>query len=193
MAAIVLAAGSGSRMGKLKQLLPFGGRTLVENAANVALEAGFDPIVVVVGAQSDSVRKLIASKQVVIVENEHWQSGMGSSIAAGVRQLLELGTDSAAVAVLLVDQPLIRASHLVKMRHLLSRAGTRIVAAHYGGVLGVPAIFKRDLFPVLAALEPDAGARMLLRDPNQRVTPFDLPEAAVDVDTPEEFAALTAE
>ncbi|MDQ2711654.1 MAG: nucleotidyltransferase family protein, partial [Acidobacteriota bacterium] len=136
---------------------------------------------------------LIASKHVVIVENEQWESGMGSSIAAGVRQLRELGTDSAAVAVLLVDQPLVRASHLHGMRNLLSRPGTRIVAAHYKGVLGVPAIFKRELFPVLADLEPETGARALLRDPNQRITPFDLPEAAVDVDTPEDLAALTAE
>ncbi|MDQ2712917.1 MAG: NTP transferase domain-containing protein, partial [Acidobacteriota bacterium] len=54
VAAIVLAAGSGSRMGQLKQLLSFDGKTLVENAVNVALDAGFDPIIVVVGAQSGS-------------------------------------------------------------------------------------------------------------------------------------------
>ena len=193
VAAIVLAAGSGSRMGQLKQLLSFDGQTLVENAVRVALDAGFDPIIVVVGAQSASVRKMIASKHVVIVENEQWQSGMGSSISAGVRQLRELGTDSAAVAILLVDQPLVTASHLREMKKLLSQPGTKIVAAQYTGVLGVPVIFKRDLFSVLAALEPQVGARLLLRDRNQAIMPFDLPEAAVDVDTPEDFAALTTE
>ena len=116
---------------------------------------------------------------------------MGSSIAAGVRHLQTLETDSAAVAILLADQPLVKASHLQAMRDRFSHAGAGILAARYSDMLGVPAIFKRSLFAALTALDPATGARSLLRDPAQQVTAFDLPEAAVDIDTPEDFAAFS--
>ena len=190
MAAVVLAAGSASRMGQLKQIMPFRGRTLIENAVVTAMEAAFDPIIVVVGAQSIAVRSLLASQPVEMVENQRWLSGMGSSISAGVSRLQELGCDSAAVAILLADQPLVTASHLRAMRSLLFGSGKLTVAARYGGVLGVPAFFKRTLFSTLAALEPSVGARSLLREDEQGVLAYDLAEAAVDVDTPDDFAKL---
>ncbi len=51
VSAVVLAAGAATRMGKLKQLLPYRGRTLIQHAVDQALQAGFDPVVVVVGAR----------------------------------------------------------------------------------------------------------------------------------------------
>ena len=159
VAAVVLAAGSASRMGQLKQMMPFRGKTLVENAVTTAIEAAFDPVVVVVGAESIAVRGLLATQPVEIVENLKWQSGMGSSIAAGISRIQELGSDSAGVAILLADQPLVTARHLRAMRSLLFDSGKPIVSARYGGVLGVPALFKRVLFSTLAALEPLKGTR----------------------------------
>lgn len=178
-------------MGSLKQLLTIGKKTLVEHAVAEALEAAFDPIIVVVGSESDSVRSTLAVQPVTIVENRQWQSGMGSSVAAGVRHLQTLDTNSAAVAILLADQPLVKARHLRAMRDQFSQAGAGILAAHYNDTLGVPAIFKRSLFTALTALDPATGARSLLRDPAQQVIAFDLPEAAVDIDTPEDFAAFS--
>ena len=178
-------------MGSLKQLLTAGKKTLVEHAVAEAVGAAFDPIIVVVGSESESVRSALAIQPVAIVENRRWQSGMGSSIAAGVRHLQTLETDSAAVAILLADQPLVKASHLQAMRDRFSHAGAGILAARYSNMLGVPAIFKRSLFAALTALDPATGARSLLRDPAQQVTAFDLPEAAVDIDTPEDFAAFS--
>ncbi len=190
VAAIILGAGAATRMGKLKQLLPFRGRTLIEHAVAQAIEAAFDPVIVVVGAESQAVRNTLAPRPVAIVENAHWQAGMGSSVSAGVRYLQAMGSDSAAVAIMLADQPLVTANHLRGMAELFARSGRAIVAANYNDALGVPALFKRSLFPVLAALEPGAGARALLRDGKQTAEAFDLPEAAVDVDTPADFAAL---
>ena len=178
-------------MGSLKQLLTVDKKTLVEHAVAEALDAGFEPILVVVGSESDSVRSTLATQPLAIVENPDWQSGMGSSIAAGVRYLQSLDTDSAAVAILLADQPLVKASHLRAMRDLFSHADAGILAAHYSDKLGVPAIFRRSLFTTLTALDSACGARSLLRDPARQVTAFDLPEAAVDIDTPEDFAAFS--
>ena len=115
---------------------------------------------------------------------------MGSSIAVGMHALRELATDIAGVALLLADQPLVVSSHLEAMRTLFSEENCAIVASRYNGTLGVPAIFKRSLFPALASLSGDTGARTLLRNPEHVVVAFDLPEAAVDVDTPEDFDAL---
>lgn len=191
VAAILLAAGSASRMGKQKQLLPYHGKTLVEHAIAQAQLARFEPVVVVVGADAQPIRDKLASLPIAIVENERWLSGMGSSIAAGMGWLREHGIESAAVAILLADQPLVTAAHLAAMRTLFIQSGSAIVAARYRQTLGVPALFKRALFPALGSLAGAEGARSLLRDPTHAVAAFDLPEAAVDIDTPADFAALS--
>ncbi len=178
-------------MGKLKQLLTVSEKTLLEHAVAGALEACFDPIIVVVGAESDLVRSKLAAQPVAILENQHWQTGIGSSIAAGVRYLQALETDSAGAVILLCDQPLVKGNHLRAMRDRFARGGADVVAARYNGTLGVPAIFKRSLFTALTALDPATGARSLLRDPGRQVIAFDLPEAAVDVDTPEDLAPFS--
>ncbi len=190
VAAIVLAAGAATRMGSLKQLLRYGNQTLVEHAIRHAMEAGFAPVIVVVGAEAQAVRAAIAALPVEIVQNDAWQLGMGSSIVTGMRTLQQLGTDSAAVAILLADQPLVTAQHLTAMRKLLHTADAPVVAAEYSGTLGVPALFKRDMFGVLAALTPEAGARHVLRDSGIDVISFALAEAAIDLDTPDDFAAF---
>jgi molybdenum cofactor cytidylyltransferase len=190
VACVVLAAGAATRMGRLKQLMPYRDRVLVQHTVEQAVQAGFEPILVVVGAQAEAVQAALAAEPVEIVRNSDWQSGMGSSLSIAARKLQESGNDVAALAVLLSDQPLVSASHLRAMRKDLYSSNVSAIAAEYDGALGVPAIFKRSLLPRLAALEPAAGARHLLRDSGISVIPFPLPEAALDVDTPEDFAAL---
>ncbi|MFL6447344.1 MAG: NTP transferase domain-containing protein [Bryobacteraceae bacterium] len=192
VAAIVLAAGAATRMGKLKQLLPYRGRTLVQHAIDQALQAQFDPVLVVVGAESAAVRSAVATQKSVVIENTYWRTGMGSSISAGVRWLQKEGTESAAIAILLGDQPLVTADHLKEMRDRLHRTSADVIAAEYSGTLGVPAVFKRNLFARLSGLPPSAGARLLLRQPGLKVEPFPLPEAASDIDTPTDYESLTA-
>lgn len=180
---MILAAGAATRMGRLKQLLSYRGKTMVAHAVEQALAADFDPVVVVVGAEAASVRAVLAGQPVRLVENPRWHEGMGSSIVAGIETLLE----APAVAVLLADQPLVTARHLLDMQALLEGSTAPAVAAQYSGTLGVPALFKRELFQALRLLDPAAGARALLRE---YATPFPLPEGAVDIDTPEDFATL---
>ena len=190
IAAVILAAGSASRMGRLKQLIPYRGKPLVCRAVETARDSEFDPVIVVVGAEGDQVQAAIAAYPVDIVVNAGWASGMGSSLVAGIKQVQTSGPDAAGVAVMLADQPLVTAEHLRAMRGQLIRGGVPVVAAEYNGTLGVPAFFKREMFQRLATLPPGAGARVLLRASETAVLPFALPEAASDVDTPEDFAAL---
>jgi molybdenum cofactor cytidylyltransferase len=179
-------------MGTLKQLLPYRGLTLVQHAVDQAIQAGFEPVIAVVGAQAESVRASLANRNVEIVENPDWESGMGSSVALAVRHLLENGEDSAAIALLLADQPLVTADHLKALRGKFHSSSVGIVAAEYNGTVGVPALFKRSLFGALANLDPGAGARQLLRQPGTRVDGLPMPEAAMDIDTPSDFAALNS-
>jgi molybdenum cofactor cytidylyltransferase len=179
-------------MGKLKQLLPYRGRTLIQHAVDQALQAGFDPVVVVVGAESAAVRSVVATQKTVLVENVYWRSGMGSSISAGMRWLNDEKTEAAAIAILLGDQPLVTAQHLQDMRNLLHQVPADVIAAEYDGNLGVPALFKRNLFTTLSELPPGVGARHLLRHSGLRVEPFPLPEAALDIDTPGDYENLIA-
>lgn len=190
VAAVILAAGAATRMGKLKQLLPYRGRTLIQNAVDQALQADFDPVLVVVGAESAAVRSAVASQKVVMVENSYWQSGMGSSVSAGVHWLRNEKTEAAAVGILLADQPLVNAGHLKEMRTRLHQVPADAIAAEYSGTLGVPALFKRNLFTALSELPASAGARHLLRQPGVTVEPFFLPEAAFDIDTPADYESL---
>jgi molybdenum cofactor cytidylyltransferase len=182
---LILAAGAATRMGRLKQLLPYRGKTLVEHAVEQALAAGFDPVIVVVGAEAAAVRTALAAQSVRLAENPLWPLGMGSSIAAGIQFLL----DAQSLAVMLADQPFVEARHLREMRTLLEASTAPAIAAQYNGMLGVPALFKRELFGALQSLDPATGARALLRT---HAVPFPLPEAAIDIDTPEDFAALAA-
>jgi CTP:molybdopterin cytidylyltransferase MocA len=173
-------------MGRLKQLLIYRGEPLVANAINQARGAGFAPVVVVVGADADAVSNAIASMQLKIVRNDHWQTGMGSSIAAGVRSTPPVD----AVMLLTGDQPLVTAQHLSAMRALLETSGADAVAAEYSGTIGVPALFRGALMERLAQLPHAAGAKVLLESPGIRVARYQLPEAAADIDTPEEWQRL---
>ncbi|MFZ0594241.1 MAG: nucleotidyltransferase family protein [Bryobacteraceae bacterium] len=189
-AALILAAGAATRMGSLKQLLPFGQGTLISNAIEQAKDACFETIVVVVGAQGDLVTLATGQQGVEIVENPDWPSGMGTSIRVGLEHITKQAPGPEVLAVLLADQPLVRASHLLEMRRMQAKSRAPILAAQYSGQNGVPALFARDLFPSLAALPADAGARHLLRGGSFPVLSFPLPEAATDVDTPADFARL---
>lgn len=183
-AALILAAGAATRMGRLKQVLPYAGKTFVQHSIHQAVDAALSPIVVVIGSQADLVADAIRSEPVEIVRNDAWETGMGSSIASGVRHLENF--DVPAVAILLADQPLVTAAHLRAMSALLDHFP--IVAAEYNGMFGVPAFFRRELFPGLASLPPEAGARHLLRSSHE-IRAYPLPEAAIDIDTPADLAA----
>ena len=189
-AAIILAAGAATRMGRTKQLLSFGGSTLVRNAVEQAIGAGFDRIALVVGSHAAQVADAVAGLPIEIVRNQVWETGMGSSLVSGLQHILATGPIPDYVAILLADQPLVRASHLLAMRQITSQLQCPILAARYSETLGVPAFFHRALFSELEALPPSAGARHLLKLHSQNVTAFDLPEAATDIDTPADLSSL---
>ncbi|MGZ8411609.1 MAG: nucleotidyltransferase family protein [Gemmatirosa sp.] len=189
--AVVLAAGASTRLGSPKQLLVHEGEPLVRRAARAAIAAGAAPVLVVVGADSARVRAALGELAgVVVVEHARWADGLASSLAAGLRALLD-SDQVDAVLVTLADQPHVGAPELAS---LIARCSSTqpIVVAEYAGIVGVPIVVARSHVDALLMLTGDRGAGAWLRAQGDRVTRVPLPAAAVDVDTPADAARLAA-
>jgi CTP:molybdopterin cytidylyltransferase MocA len=169
VAAVVLAAGASRRLGRPKQAVVIGGETLLERAVRVAVEAGLQPVIVVVrdAGVADGLDRC------VVVVNSLADEGMASSIRCGVSRVEELG--AAGVVVMACDQVLLRAAHL---RELCAEAG-RVTGSGYAGKVGIPAYFPAAKFSELKELQGDVGARGLLR----ATAPVMDEGLALDVDT----------
>jgi CTP:molybdopterin cytidylyltransferase MocA len=187
---IILAAGASSRMGQLKQLLPIDGQPLVARAAQAALDAGIWPVVVVLGAQAARIRPVLARLTVLPVECAAWNEGMAASIRTGIEALEQFSRDLDGALLALCDQPAFSAESVARLFAAQAKTGRGIAAARYAGRQGAPALFRRAYFPALAALTGEAGARSLLNDSPDLVAAVDLPELAVDLDTPADFGAF---
>jgi molybdenum cofactor cytidylyltransferase len=192
VAAVILAAGEARRYGSPKQLLSIDGEPMVRRIASNALAAGLRPVMVVVGSGAQRVRECLDLPDVHTVENIHWASGMGSSIAAGVRALMMQPTSWQSLMVMLADQPAIRVEDLARMLATHAQSPQRILACQHEGRFGPPCIFPWSHASELAALDGASGAHVLLQRHAATVDGFDLPAAFFDIDTPEDYAAWLA-
>jgi molybdenum cofactor cytidylyltransferase len=188
-AIILLAAGGSTRMGRAKQLLPYRDTTLLRHAVGVALESRSGRVVVVIGSQAQKMRVELGDLPVDIVENLQWETGMGSSIKAGMAALLGVERPDALV-IMLCDQPGVTAALLDQMIEIHEQQGPKVVASEYGEVAGVPALFDVSLFDELLHLDDWAGARVLIQRHAQLMSTIPFSQGTVDVDTPEEYERL---
>ena len=176
---ILLAAGAGARMGKPKALLRLGGETLLERGVRMLLEAGCNPIVVVLGAADYEV----TDARVTAIRNADWESGMASSFRAGLA-----AASGPAAVIALVDQPGITAAAVQRLREAY-RPG-HATCATFGGEQRTPVLFDAALWPqVSAAVTGDAGARYWLRRHPALVIPVACDDLAdpTDLDVPEDL------
>lgn len=189
-AGVVLAAGAGRRFGGVKQLASLGGEPLVRRACRTALDAALDPVLVVLGAHADAVAAAIRDLPVRALYHAAWRRGMGGSLAAAIAALAP-DPAIAAAAVLLADQPWIPAGHVRALCARRAAADAPVAATRAGDVVGAPAVFARALFPALAALTGDRGARALIAAHADAIA-IRLEAAASDVDTRADHLAAQA-
>ena len=158
---LLLAAGAGRRMGKPKALAgDEDGVAWVVSASRILRDGGCDPVVVVVGADADRVRRLVAAEPVQVVEAADWDEGMGASLRAGLAYLVASGLDVDAALVHLVDLPDVGADVIARVG---GRASPAVLArATYGGdeAGGHPVLLGRAHWAgVVATATGDRGAR----------------------------------
>ena len=188
--AVILAAGGSTRMGVPKQLLQFGGEAMLRRASSVALKAGCRPVVVVTGADAAASRKALRGLDVREAENQQWESGISSSVRVGIEALVTAHPKTAAVVLMLCDQPFVTREIIARLVAAHRETGRSIVASRYGGSYGVPALFGKVHFTELTTLKGDAGAKRVIQKhlPKVHLVPF--PEGEIDIDTPDDLARL---
>jgi molybdenum cofactor cytidylyltransferase len=177
-------------MGQPKQLLPIAGRPLVAHAAEAALASPAWPVVVVLGAHAEKIRPALARLPLLIAQNPGWAEGLASSIRAGLATLETFSRTLDAVLIAPADLPAFSAGAIAKLVAALHATGHSIAAARYAGRLGSPALFARSHFASLRALRGDEGARPLLAAHAGAIAAVDLPELALDLDTPADYEKL---
>ena len=186
--AIVLAAGGSARLGQPKQLLRYGGESLVRRATRAPIDAGCRPVAVIVGAAREKIGTAIRDLAVEILPNDSWERGIGTSIRAGVRAL----QDCDALILLACDQPHVSAELIRQLIARQEETQKPMVASAYAGTLGIPALFTRACFDRLVSLGDKRGAKALLLARPNEVAPVDFPAGAIDIDTPDDYQALLA-
>ncbi|MBN2115229.1 MAG: putative selenium-dependent hydroxylase accessory protein YqeC [Anaerolineales bacterium] len=217
VAGIVLAAGGSTRFGQPKQLLDWKGQPFIRVAATTALEAGLSPVVVVTGANAEQIESTIKDLNVIIVRNEVWQSGQGSSIRAGIRSLPPPGLPQirqqvsslyeknlhdvfgggarrvegvGAAIFLLADQPQITTSILRALAEKHAEGLYPIVAPMVMDQRANPVLFDCLTFPDLLELEGDVGGRGIFHKHPVEYLPWHDDRLLLDVDTPEMYKRL---
>ena len=199
VAAIVLAAGAGARMGEPKALLRWAGRTFLRRVVDLAEAAGCAPILAIAGAV-----RLPAAERGPALEVVHpsWREGQLSSLQAGLCALggarAALTLDGARAAlVLTVDRPHLRPATVAALVAAHAADPAAIWQPVHAGRRGHPILYPADLHPELLALAPAAGPRAWLESPSvaarRRVLPVDDPAVLDNIDTPQDLARLWRE
>lgn len=188
---VILAGGSSSRLGRPKQLLPLGDRPVLAHTLAHALAAKLDEVIVVLGHEAATIREQIAFAGARVVVNPDYRAGQSTSLRAG---LAALPPDADAALFILGDQPLIGPA--VHDAIVAARRATNasIVMPTYAGVRGNPVLIARALFPELAQVTGDQGARGVIRAHAAAIheVPIPGPPPTDDLDTEEDYERLLA-
>lgn len=189
VSAVVLAAGAGSRFGGGKLLAPFWGRTLIEATLEGLRGAPVDETIVVVGAEGERLRSVSAAHGARVAINRAWAEGMSTSVGVGFDAC---SPGSRAAVVVLADQPLVGAGAVARLVEAFED-GARMAVATYGGEPRNPALFAREVWPLLEReMSGDRGARAVLARHPELVTEVPCDDVAdpADVDTVEDLRRL---
>jgi molybdenum cofactor cytidylyltransferase len=190
VAGVVLAAGSSSRMGQNKLLLPLGGSSVLRHAVGTAAAAGLDPILVVLGHESERAQAELAGLSFTPVLNPEFARGINTSLSAGISAVPD---DAAAAVVMLADMPLV---NVEMVRTLIARygsSGAPLVLSVYDGVLAPPTLYGRALFPELRTLDGDGCGKRVMKRHRDAASEVDWPASALtDLDVPADVERVRA-
>ena len=184
---LIPAAGASRRLGRAKQLVRYKGGTLIQNAVDLALSIDPREVIVVTGADEQSVKGSVSHGQVRWVHNEDWADGMGSSIAMGAAVIKP---ESSGAMILLCDQWRLQIADLQLLVTSWLQEPERIVCAQAQSQIMPPVIFPAGLFGNLQALGSESGARQILKDHPDLLTSVELENAQFDLDRQSQLKQL---
>jgi molybdenum cofactor cytidylyltransferase len=191
VAGIVLAAGASTRMGRNKLLLPIGGEPLLRRSVRRALEAGLDPVAVVVGHEADRARETLSGLPCRILVNPDHAVGQQTSVRAGIRAV---PAEANAAVILLADMPFVTAAMVSELVRLHRETGARLVLSDYGGVQAPPTLYARGIFSELdAAGGEGCSKRVIARHAGEAVRAAWPAAALADLDRPEDYERVRAQ
>jgi molybdenum cofactor cytidylyltransferase len=184
--AVILAAGTSSRMGTPKQLLRMGDATLLTRVLTTVRSARIDEIVLVLGHEAAAIQASIDGRNVKIVINERYSEGIASSLAAG---LAALAPQISAAFIVLADQPLVLPNTLDQLIAAYESTRAPIVMPTHNGARGNPVLLDRSIFPEITALRGDVGARAIFANHMEEIqkVPVEDPGILVDFDNQEDW------
>ncbi len=201
-AAIILAAGTSSRMGEAgnKLLLPLHNRPVLAHVIEAVLGSRARPIILVLGHQAEEVRErlrpVLREETLAIVENADYAQGQSTSMKAGLHALLtsHAEQDLAGVIFLLGDQPMITSAMIDRLIGLREQTGRLIALPLYAGRRGNPVVFSLQLVPELLQVSGDEGGRRIIQRHPQEIATLEMDEEAAnfDVDTWEAYLQVQA-
>lgn len=186
-AAVILAAGASERLGQPKQVLDWFGQPFVRCVAQTALQAYFDPVIVVTGHQTQQVRQALNGLALQIVHNPDWRAGQSSSVKAG---LAAVPQNAGAAIFMMADQPHIPLQLLQALSDAHAADLPAVVAPRVQGQCANPVFFDRCTFPDLAQLSGDSGGRQLFSKYGVHWLPWADAKILLDVDTVEDYQIL---
>ena len=186
---LVLAAGAASRFGSPKQLVRIGGQPLLHRAVSQATQVAGGAVTVVLGAHAQQLTPLLKHSPASVLINRNWEEGLASSLRLGISGL---PGGCEGVLVTLADQAAVTTFDLQRLATAWRRQQDWLIAASYSGHTGVPAVFPSHTFASFGELRGDAGARAIIARHADRCLRIPMPNAAIDIDTPEDLLNLEA-
>lgn len=189
--AVVLAAGSSSRMGAHKLLLPLGARSVIAWSVGAACASQANDVIVVLGRDASTVQAALAPGRYRAITNIAYARGQGTSLALAIS---DLSQTTSGVVVLLADQPFMTADAINRVLLVARREPDRIVLGLVGVRAGHPVYLPRRFFADVAALSGDTGARDIIARERAAViqAPLDNELAQLDIDTTEDYQRALA-
>ena len=192
VSAVILAAGTSSRMGQAKQLLALGESTVLAQTLAHVQAAALHEIILVLGASAEAIRRQLPSaQQLKIVVNQVYQQGIASSLRTG---LSAVDPHSDAALIILGDQPFIRPQTLDRIVEEYRRSQAQIVIPVHQGQRGNPVLLDSSVFAEVMALQGDVGSRAIFAKHLDRTVNVELEDKAIllDLDDPADYQRLKA-
>ena len=187
--AVVLAAGTSTRMGTVKQLLELDKRPLLQHVLDSVRSSGVDEIILVLGYAADTIKQELELRSVRVVLNDNYRRGMASSLKVG---LSAVDSQAEAALIILADQPFVRPATFDQIIAEHQRSKAQIVIPTYRGFRGNPVLLDRSVFPEVMDLDGDIGCRAIFGDHMEGIAKLPVDDVGIllDIDRQNDFEAL---